>query len=99
MAMLLCRSRIGRLIQNSCIRPALGSFLIGRERQTMQCGWILLLSALATAVPAQAEQKTGPVITGDDSLTWNGITLYGVIDTGDAGPGLLLRVRGDRSRE
>ena len=29
-----------------------------------------------------AQQKTGPGITGDDSLTWHGITLYGVIDIG-----------------
>ena len=48
----------------------------------MKCGWLLLLSALATAVPARAQQKTGPGITGDDSLTWHGITLYGVIDVG-----------------
>jgi predicted porin len=32
--------------------------------------------------PARAQQKTGPGITGDDSLTWHGITLYGVIDVG-----------------
>src|ERR1700680_4346669 len=48
----------------------------------MKCGWLLLLSALAAAVPALAQQKTGPGITGDDSLTWHGITLYGVIDIG-----------------
>jgi predicted porin len=48
----------------------------------MKCAWILLWSALAAAVPARAQQKTGPGITGDDSLTWQGITLYGVIDIG-----------------
>jgi predicted porin len=48
----------------------------------MKCTWILLLGALAAAVPARAQQKTGPGITGDDSLTWHGITLYGVIDIG-----------------
>jgi predicted porin len=48
----------------------------------MKCAWILLLSALAAAIPARAQQKTGPGITGDDSLTWHGITLYGVIDIG-----------------
>src|SRR5579872_3511351 len=42
----------------------------------------LLLAALAAALPAQAQQKTGPGITGDDALTWHGITLYGVIDVG-----------------
>jgi predicted porin len=48
----------------------------------MKCAWILLLSALTAAIPARAQQKTGPGITGDDSLTWHGITLYGVIDIG-----------------
>jgi predicted porin len=35
-----------------------------------------------TAVPAFAQQKTGPGLPEDDSLTWKGITLYGVIDAG-----------------
>src|ERR1700722_19227219 len=48
----------------------------------MKCAWILLLICLAAALPAYAQQKTGPGITGDDSLTWHGITLYGVIDIG-----------------
>jgi predicted porin len=48
----------------------------------MKYGWVLVLSALAAAVPARAQQKTGPGITGDDRLTWHGITLYGVIDVG-----------------
>ncbi len=39
------------------------------------------MSVLA-ALPALAQQKTGPGITGEDSLTWHGITLYGVIDIG-----------------
>jgi len=48
----------------------------------MRFGWLLLLSAITAAIPARAQQKTGPGITGDDSLTWHGITLYGVIDIG-----------------
>ena len=48
----------------------------------MKHGWALLLSALAAVLPAHAQQKTGPGITGEDSLTWHGITLYGVIDVG-----------------
>lgn len=43
--------------------------------------WSAVLGAAASA-PAFAQQKTGPGITGDDSLTWRGITLYGVIDLG-----------------
>jgi predicted porin len=48
----------------------------------MKYAWVLLLSGLVAAVPARAQQKTGPGIAGDDSLTWQGITLYGVIDVG-----------------
>jgi predicted porin len=48
----------------------------------MKYGWVLLLSALSAGLPSHAQQKTGPGITGDDSLTWHGITLYGVIDVG-----------------
>ena len=43
---------------------------------------VLLVSLIGASVPALAQQKTGPGITGDDSLTWHGITLYGVIDIG-----------------
>jgi predicted porin len=50
----------------------------------LRLGWcaLVLFSAVGTSVPALAQQKTGPSITGDDSLTWHGITLYGVIDVG-----------------
>jgi predicted porin len=48
----------------------------------MKWTWLLLLSALAAALPVRAQQKTGPGIIGDDSLTWHGITFYGVIDIG-----------------
>ena len=54
--------------------------------KTMQHGMkfkrTALLISLVAALPAYAQQKTGPGITGDGSLTWNGITLYGVIDIG-----------------
>lgn len=43
---------------------------------------LVLLSAVIVSVPAFAQQKTGPGISGDDSLTWHGITLYGVVDIG-----------------
>src|ERR1700722_21028956 len=51
-------------------------------RRGMTYGWIFLLSLLAAAPSAHAQQKTGPGITDNDSLTWHGITLYGVIDIG-----------------
>src|ERR1700677_2374404 len=43
---------------------------------------VLLVSVITASVPVFAQQKSGPGITGDDSLTWHGITLYGVIDIG-----------------
>jgi predicted porin len=47
-------------------------------------GWsgLILFAAFAASVPALAQQKTGPGITGEDRLTWHGITLYGVVDIG-----------------
>jgi predicted porin len=42
----------------------------------------LVFAALTASSQALAQQKTGPGITGEDSLTWKGITLYGVIDIG-----------------
>jgi predicted porin len=73
-----------------------GTRLSGRNRLTLGfnpaymgprglrlgCFALVLLSAMTASVPALAQQKTGPGITGDDSLTWHGITLYGVIDIG-----------------
>jgi predicted porin len=43
---------------------------------------LLLFIVLGASVQAFAQQKTGPGITGEDSLTWKGITLYGVVDLG-----------------
>jgi predicted porin len=43
---------------------------------------LVLLSALGASIPALAQQKTGPTNIGDDALTWQGITLYGVVDIG-----------------
>jgi len=37
---------------------------------------------MTSSIPVIAQQKTGPGIMGDDSLTWHGITLYGVVDIG-----------------
>src|SRR6202051_2218236 len=43
---------------------------------------VILVSTMIVAVPALAQQKTGPGITGDAALTWHGITLYVVVDVG-----------------
>jgi len=52
--------------------------------KTRTSGWrsLVLVSVLNIAVPALAQQKTGPGLSGDDSLTRGGVTLYGVIDIG-----------------
>jgi predicted porin len=54
-----------------------------RRKRIFGHRWVLLaLTALAVSLPALAQQKTGPGVSGEDSLTWRGITLYGVIDIG-----------------
>ena len=46
-------------------------------------GFVLfVLTALTASVQTLAQQKTGPSLSGEDSLTWKGITLYGVVDIG-----------------
>jgi predicted porin len=48
----------------------------------MRTGCALFLLCAMSAVPALAQQKSGPGVPQDDSLTWHGITLYGVVDAG-----------------
>jgi predicted porin len=50
----------------------------------LRLGWcgLVLFGAMTASAPVLAQQKTGPGITGEDSLTWHGITLYGVVDIG-----------------
>jgi len=43
---------------------------------------LLLAGAFVHSAPTQAQQKTGPGVPADQSLTWHGITLYGVVDLG-----------------
>jgi len=47
-------------------------------------GWwaAVLIGTVTASVPAFAQQKTGPGLSEEDSLTWAGITLYGVLDIG-----------------
>ena len=71
-----------RLSGRNC--PALALQPSSTGLSDLRLGWrgLILLSAVAASVPALAQQKTGPGITGDDALTWHGITLYGVVDIG-----------------
>ncbi len=43
---------------------------------------LIALGALTISALAVAQQKTGPGIAQDESLTFHGITLYGVVDLG-----------------
>ncbi|GAC1452738.1 MAG: hypothetical protein PVSMB6_05570 [Steroidobacteraceae bacterium] len=43
---------------------------------------LVALATITASTPASAQQKTGPGVPADDSLTWQGITLYGVVDVG-----------------
>jgi len=58
--------------------------MLSTNRHDLRLAWCALVffGAVTASLPALAQQKTGPGITGDDSLTWHGITLYGVIDIG-----------------
>lgn len=40
--------------------------------------WLIAVAALGV----HAQQKSGPGVPQDDSLTWHGVTLYGVVDAG-----------------
>jgi predicted porin len=42
----------------------------------------VLIGSVIASAPASAQQKTGPGLSEEDSLTWAGITLYGVLDLG-----------------
>jgi predicted porin len=71
-----------RLSGRQCLAGGINPSSVGSS--SFRLGWcaLALMGAMSASVPASAQQKTGPGITGDDALTWNGITLYGVIDIG-----------------
>src|SRR6202171_4843820 len=71
-----------RLSGRNC--PALALQPSSTGPSHLRLGWcgLVLIGAMSATVPALAQQKTGPGITGEDSLTWHGITLYGVVDIG-----------------
>lgn len=58
--------------------------LLNQGERDLRPGWFALLLAgtLAHVPPASAQQKTGPGVPADESLTWQGITFYGVVDIG-----------------
>ena len=43
---------------------------------------LFAFAASTMSVQALAQQKTGPGVPAEDSITWKGITLYGVVDIG-----------------
>jgi predicted porin len=53
-----------------------------RPAATRRLAGCALTLGILVSIPAPAQQKTGPGLPADDSLTWAGITLYGVIDVG-----------------
>jgi predicted porin len=57
------------------------SFQAG-ARGALFMGCFLLGTLLTLTGIAQAQKKTGPDLATDDSLTWHGITLYGIVDIG-----------------
>ena len=61
------------------------NYAFGMPARRSYFQFVPALAVLVCAVvsgTALAQQKTGPGITGEDSLTWRGITLYGVVDIG-----------------
>jgi len=59
-------------------RTSRGTF----KETRLRCRVLILAGAMIIVAPALAQQKTGPGLPADDSLTWHGITLYGVVDIG-----------------
>jgi len=58
------------------------AYVLKNSRSRLITYALSLLGIWVVSLPAAAQQKTGPGVPPDDSLTWNGITLYGVIDIG-----------------
>jgi predicted porin len=53
-----------------------------RDRKLSLSCLLMAVTALTASLQSVAQQKTGPGVSGEDSLTWKGITLYGVVDIG-----------------
>src|SRR5882762_1703338 len=67
---------------NACCKES--AFRARRSRGIAQVGGACVLAACwCAAVPAQAQSASTPAPKApDSSLTWNGITLYGIVDVG-----------------
>jgi predicted porin len=63
-------------------RPRLPNLNARQTRALRLCGGILLGALLSAAQVAQADNPATIPATGPDSLSWHGITLYGIIDLG-----------------
>src|ERR1700719_3216074 len=63
-------------------RPVSGNLTTGGIDRFSWSRVGFLFGALALAGITQAQNKTGPALAPDDSLTWHGVTLYGVVDIG-----------------
>jgi predicted porin len=55
-----------------------------RTKRAASRAWLItaFTGAMLVSLDAVGQQKSGPGLTDDDSLTFHGITLYGVIDLG-----------------
>jgi predicted porin len=74
---------IGTIPQRKCNNLGPGRGLPGSDRGRLWLTWLApTVLALVCALPAAAQQKTGPGVPEEEGLTWQGITLYGVVDVG-----------------
>jgi predicted porin len=77
--------RTNRIRVRAHKRPTLRSGPGFFNARALKPAWVSLLlwTAFGVSHPLLAQQKTGPGLPpSDESLTWHGITLYGVVDVG-----------------
>jgi predicted porin len=70
------------IVRKGCASAQVIQRLEPRATKLRFAGYAIGLLGLLVSLPGAAQQKTGPGLPADESLTWNGITLYGVIDIG-----------------
>jgi predicted porin len=69
-------------VNDALDRTNLSTANVHPTRGLRLCGGLLLGALLSAAQVAQADNPATLPSTGPDSLTWHGITLYGIIDIG-----------------